>query len=393
MQRSDFTESAPGELVDITSRFGTPALSFVPATLPPHFDLDVEISKAAERAALAIGNLNGSGSMLPNPTLLFQPFLRREALASSRIEGTRAEFGQLVLFEADEHATPDADIQEVQNYLLALHTGWHKPVERPFTPGFIAELHQQLLQGVRGSSMNPGRIRMVQVHIGDEGGDLSTARFVPPPPELVRELLENLCDYIEHADDLPFVVRLAVIHYQFETIHPFMDGNGRLGRLIMPLLLGMWGYLDMPLLYLSEYFEDNREKYMDHLLAVSQRGEWKDWILFTLRGIEQQSRDAMIRGRYLLNLREQLRSRYIQARNASTILQIIDGLFEHPATSRKRAAELAGVSPQAVSKSLERLVDDGVLEEVTGNVRYRIYAAPEIIAAMSARTPSDAHDR
>lgn len=385
MQRSAFTTNAPGELVELPSRSGQTALAFVPNSLPARIQIDAEISKAAERAALAIGNLNGSALILPNPTLLYRPFLRREAIASSRIEGTRAEFGQLVLFEAKDDRTPDADIAEVQNYLQALQAGWSKPEERPFSVGLVMELHQQLLSGVRGSTLKPGQLRTVPVHIS--GMDLVSARFVPPPPEFVRDLLGNLFAYIADGDDLPPLARLAVIHYQFETIHPFMDGNGRTGRLMMPLLLREWGYLELPILYLSEYFEEHRETYIDLLLSVSQKGAWKEWILFVLTGIERSAREAMYRGRDLIALRESLRVRYGQGRQAGTILQIIDGLFESPAITMKRAANLAGITPQGVRKVFDRLIADGVLEEVDPSARPRIYAAPEIIAAMSSRTP------
>ncbi|HEU0163399.1 MAG TPA: Fic family protein [Thermomicrobiales bacterium] len=358
----------------------------MPTELPFRISIDAEIASSAERAALALGNLNGSGRMLPNPTLLFQPFMRREALASSRIEGTQAEFGQLVLFEANEEAdASNPDIQEVRNYLAALETGWNKPNDRPISPGFIMELHQQLLSGVRGASLNPGALRSVQVHIGSGGNDLSRARFVPPPPDFVRDLVENLCNYIQNGNDLPFLVRLAVIHYQFETIHPFMDGNGRLGRLLMPIILGAWGRLDLPLLYLSEYFEDHREEYIDLLLAVSQRGDWKEWLLFVLEAIESQANDAFRRGQRLLQLREELRSHYLHATRSSVALHVIDRLFENPAITVKNAAAHANVSTQSATKSIELLVEDGVLEEVTGQKRNRVFLAPAIVEAMTAR--------
>lgn len=385
MRRTDFSPDAPGQLLEVSSRSGQIALAFLPNPLPTPISIDSDISIAAERAALAIGNLNGSALILPNPTLLYRPFLRREALASSRIEGTRAEFDQLVLFEAEGDQSPNADISEVQNYLQALQAGWSKPRERPFSQGLIMELHQQLLSGVRGSTLAPGQLRTVPVHIS--GVDLVSARFVPPPPEFVRDLLDNLFSYIATGNDLPPLARIAVIHYQFEAIHPFMDGNGRTGRLMMPLLLREWGYLDLPILYLSEYFEEHRETYIDLLLAVSQKNGWKDWILFVLIGIERSAQEAIHRGRHLIGLREHLRARYGQGRQAGTILQIIDGLFDHPAITAKRAADLAGITTQGVRTALDKLITDGVLVEVDSSTRPRIYAAPEIIAAMGSRAP------
>jgi Fic family protein len=362
MNPGDFLPGSPGTLIDIVSRTGNPGWAFVPHPLPLHIEIDATIATGAERAALALGNLNGSGRMLPNPTLLYQPFMRREALASSRIEGTQAEFGQLVLFDASMKSdTPDPDIEEVHNYLAALETGWSKPPDRAISPGFIMELHQQLLTGVRGASLNPGALRLVQVHIGGRSGDLVSARFVPPSADFVRDLVENLCNYIQDGDDLPFLVRLALIHYQFETIHPFMDGNGRLGRLLMPIILGAWGHLDQPC------------------------GTWKEWILFILNAIEAQANDAFLRGQNLLQLRENLRARFMHAPRPGTVLPLIDRLFENPAITRFQVAELAGITPQAAARSIELLVAEGVLEEVTGQKRNRVFLAPAIVAAMTAR--------
>lgn len=386
---SEFTSESPGEMVRIASRTGQPGWAFVPNLLPPMIQFDRDIAYAAERAALALGNLNGSGRMLPNPTLLLQPFVNREALASSRIEGTRAEFDQLVLLEASEDGdVSDPDIQEVTNYIKALYTGWHKPEERSFSPGFLMELHQQLLAGVRGSTKSPGALRTVQVIIGSRNDDLQRARFVPPPPEMVRELLDDLCRYIEAASDTPFLVRLAIIHYQFEAIHPFMDGNGRLGRLLMPLILGTWGTLDIPLLYLSEYFEDHRDDYIDALYAVSQRGAWNEWILFTLSAIEQQANDAVIRCQQLLGLQEELRLRY-QAGRSVSVMQIIDSLFARPALNVKQAAAYAQITPAAAGKIIDTLVRDGVLEEVTGQKRNRLFLARGIMDVMTQRRSPD----
>lgn len=384
---ADFTANSPGTMIRVPSRTGQQGWAFVPHPLPRYIDMDHEMSIAAERAALALGNLNGTGRMIPNPTLLIRPFMRREALASSRIEGTRAEFEQLVMVEvAEDGEITDPDLQEVANYVAALHSGWYKPSERPFTPGLMMELHQQLLAGVRGSTKGPGSLRTKQVIIGSHNDDLLNARFVPPPPELVRELLEALCLYIESDQDIPSLVRLALIHYQFETIHPFMDGNGRLGRLLMPLILGIWGKLELPLLYLSEYFEEHREEYIDHLYGVSQRNAWKEWVLFTLAAIEQQSNDAVLRGQQLLQLREDFRIRYQSARSGS-VLPIVDRLFERPALSVKLAMTYANISKAAAGKIIDRLVDDGILTEVTGQKRNRVFVAWDIVRVMSQRRP------
>lgn len=394
MRPDDFEQGFPGRFVRVTGRGGKAGWAFIPDDLPPDDDfVDLEIASAAERAGIALGNLNGSGRMLRNPTLLLQPFMRREALASSRIEGTRAEFDQLILFEAADPGTPqDPDIQEVTNYLHTVYSGWQRPRERPFSTGFIMELHQQLMDGVRGSTKGPGVLRPNQVMIGSGGDDISNARFVPPPPEEVRELLERLCDYIVAPSKLPALVRLALIHYQFEAIHPFQDGNGRLGRILMPLILGEWQMLDLPLLYLSEYFEDHRSEYVDALYAVSQRGAWKEWVLFTLLAIEHQSCDAMIRSQYLLTLREDLREKY-QAGKSTNTLRIVDLLFEMPAVTISRAATYLDITNPAASRIVGQLVEDGVLEEVTGFRRNRIFVARGIVAAMTQRPSEERQDQ
>lgn len=389
MKPADLAVDVPGRLLRIPTRHGGSGWAYLPDDLPPDLHIDDEIATANERATWALGNLNGSGQWLPNPGLLINPFMRREALASSRIEGTQAEFDQLVLFEAVEEVTdgrtPNPDIEEVANYFNALRTGWNRPSERPISVGFLMELHQELLAGVRGATRRPGELRNVQVVIGSRGDDVASARFVPPPPDQVRALLESLCAYTMSPHAIPSLVRLAMIHYQFETIHPFEDGNGRLGRLMMPLILGSWGMLDLPLLYLSEYFEDHRDRYIDALYAVSVRGAWKEWILFTLQAIESQSKDALLRGHHLLTLREELRQRYVSGKS-TTVLQIVDMLFERPSVTVNSAVERTETSFHAANNAIKTLVNDGILSEATGNRRNRVFLAPAVLAAMTMRS-------
>lgn len=390
MNPSSFTSSAPGDLVTIASISGNPAWAFVPRALPPELEADHEMADAAARASLALGNLNGVSQMLRNPDLLIRPFVQREALASSRIEGTKADYGQLIRLEAQDgkpEIIDDPDLQEVTNYVETLFTGWHREPERPFSTGFLIQLHHQLMSGVRGSDKQPGRLRDVQVFIGTDRDHAASARFVPPPPERVRDLLDDLCSYIVGNPRYASLIRIALIHYQFETIHPFRDGNGRLGRLLIPLSLGLWNELDMPMLYLSEYLEDHRDEYIGRLYAVSTRGDWKGWILFLLDAIEQQSRDSYIRIRELNQLRESLRERY-QGASSSRLPIVIDHLFDRPSLTVRSTARLLGVTVPTATKDVERLVNDGVLQEITGKRRDRIYVAQDIVNVMFARTPS-----
>ncbi len=387
MNPSSFAPDAPGQLVSIASASGKSAWAFVPSPLPPDLIADHGISEATARATLALGNLNGVGQMLRNPNLLIRPFVQREALASSRIEGTKADYGQLVLLEAsdDEMAeSEDPDLQEVANYTRTLFSGWHRPTDRPFSTGFLMELHSQLLDGVRGSEMNPGRLRSIQVLVGTQNDDTSSARFVPPPPEMVRGLLDDFCLYVVSDRQYASLVRLALIHYQFETIHPFMDGNGRLGRLLLPLTLGLWGELDLPLLYLSEYIEDHRDEYIEHLFNVSSKGDWRSWILFMLEAIERQAKESYLRIRELNDLREELRHRY-QERTSGKTIQMIDQLFDKPSLTVKSTAKILNVAIPTATRIVDELVKDGVIEEITGRKRDRVFISRPIMDVMFAR--------
>jgi len=375
-------------MVAITSITGQQGWAFVPDPLPPLIQIDATLGRQAEAAAMALGMLSGFGAFVPdaeslvqNPfQLLNQSFVRREALASSRIEGTRAEFDQLVLFEADPDRT-DPDIQEVRNYIRALETGWNRPSDRPISTSFIMELHQQLMTGVRGQTKQPGGLRPIPVLIGGPADDILGARFVPPPPGEVRRLLDDLTTYIATPGDLPALIRLALVHYQFEAIHPFLDGNGRLGRLLLPLLLKSWGVLDRPLLYLSAYFEQHRDQYIDLLFAVSQRGAWNEWIGFMLTAVETQARDAVRRGHALLQLRERYRSEYRTVRRGN-VLPVLDSLFARPTITISAAARSAGVSFSTASAIINLLVEDGILMEQPSKGRSRVFLAPSILSAI-----------
>jgi Fic family protein len=382
MHPDDFLADAPGDLVAITSRTGQQGWSLVPHPLPPNLVFDTELAALAETAALSLGRLSQLGRMLPNPTLLIRPFIRREALASSRMEGTRAEYDQLVLLEAssvDEAANPDAE--EVRNYVRALESGWNRPAERPISTGFIMELHQQLMDGVCGQDKNPGRLRSMELLTGSPQHDLVRARFVPPLAAEVRGLLDDLAFYINQAPPMPALVRLALIHYQFETIHPFEDGIGRLGRLLMSLILGSWGLLDQPILYLSEHFELHRDEYIDHLLAVSQKGPGTNGSYSPLRAIETQAKDAVRRGQLLLETREALRSQY-QASGSGKLLTIVDALFENPAITIHDAMRIAGLGYSQAGTIVRTLEADGILVEVTGRKRNMVFLAPTIVGTI-----------
>ena len=382
MRREDLATNAPGTLVALAPGPGDHALAYMPDLLhaAPGPDIAPDLLALHEQAMFALGDLNGLGRRLPNPNILIRPFVGREALSSTRIEGTRADYGQLVLFEADPIAPTD-DIREVINYIHALDIAWQRPPDRPVSVSFIRELHQALLHDVRGGARNPGTLRAIPVWIGAPRDTIATARFVPPPPTEISGLLNDLVDYLSAPPALPSLLQLAIIHYQFETIHPFEDGNGRLGRLLIPVLLHEWGYLRQPLLYLSAYFEDHRGDYIDLLFGVNQRGEWEAWLSFFLTAIKAQAEDAVVRGNALLDLRERYRQRY-QTGQTARILPILDRLFERPTITVSEAAQAAAITFTAANRNIARLVNDGTLVEQTSRQRNRIFLAPEIMATI-----------
>jgi Fic family protein len=335
------------------------------------------------KADLALGELKGVGQMLPNPHLLISPFLRREAVSSSRIEGTVTDLEQLLLFEADPSGGADLnDRQEVYNYVFALEYGLGRLLDLPVSLRLMREVHEQLMRGVRGEDKRPGEFRNRQNMIGRQGQPPQEARFVPPPVGEMQGCLRAMEAYIGHPSNIPPLIDLALIHYQFETIHPFLDGNGRLGRLLISLLLSERGCLSQPMLYLSSYFERYKDTYMDSLLAVSQRAEWNSWIDFFLDGVAIQSRTAISRSNKLLRLRDLYKSKVREITRSSSALQLVDMLFERPAVTISMAEKVLGVTFRSAQSLIHKLSSIRILTEVTGKERNRIYVAREIIATI-----------
>lgn len=384
MQQADFSEHAPGRFVQSPEGYWT----FVPHPLPPKLEFDLQTIRLLSEANRGLGELAGVGQTLPNPHLLIGPFLRREAIFSSRIEGTTATAEELLLFEAlptEEPRTPDA--REVANYVKALEYGLQRLKNLPVSLRLIRELHGVLLSGVRGQDRRPGEFRRSQNIIGQRGQRIEHARYVPPPVPEMQQGLDEFERFLHTPSDLPFLVQLALIHYQFEAIHPFMDGNGRIGRLLITLLLCERGLLKEPLLYLSAYFERNRDAYVDHLLHVSQAGTWSEWIQFFLQGVAEQSEDAIRRSQSLLSLWQNYRGRFQTARSSALLLKLVDALFAYPATWISRARKQLGVTHRSAQLNVEKLVAAGILAEKTGRQRNRVYLAPEILAIIEADQP------
>lgn len=356
--------------------------AFFPNPLPRRLDLPQDTVKLLEEASGAVHRLGGVGRLLPNPHLLIGPHIRLEAVLSSRIEGTKTDVSQLLRFEAGQvPGGEDADdAQEVGNYVLAMEHGLRRAAEGfPVSVRLLREMHGLLLSGVRGQHRRPGDLRESPVWIG--GSTLENAAFVPPPPEVMGEALADLERFL-HETDMPLMVQLALAHYQFEAIHPFLDGNGRIGRLLIPVMLVLRGALTQPLLYLSAYFEQYRTQYYDHLLAISQQGDLTPWIDFFLRGVRQQARDAEERTVRLVELQANLRNDVLEEGRPNSVVRLAEHLFSVPIVTAARAEQLLDVTRPTAQAAIDALVERGELEEVTGRERNRIYEASRIFDAV-----------
>ena len=382
MNPIDFEQVAPGTL--ITSAQGH--LCFVPAPLPPaSLSLGMGTIERLARAERALGKLAGAGEMLPNPHLLIGPFVRREAVLSSRIEGTIANEEDLVLLPVDpdvENRTPDA--LEVRNYVTALEYGLGRLRDVPVSLKLLEELHSRLMKNVRGGDKSPGQFRDRQNFIGVPGSAIKDARYVPPPVPEMKLALAAYEKFLQAPSERPFLVDLALSHYQFEAIHPFRDGNGRVGRLLIPLLLCERNILTKPLLYLSAYFEHHRREYADLLLRVSQKADWESWIEFFLEGVAEQAADGVERATKLMALWQDYRKRLQTARVSILAQNLVDQLFHQPAMSVGLAQQLLGVGFLSAQNNVMRLVKLGILKEMTGRKRNRIFIAPEILQLRGA---------
>lgn len=381
MQPSDFSEKAPGRPIRTAQDYW----AFVPQPLPPALEIDWDLANTLSEADRSLSELSGVARTLPNPHLLIAPFVRREAVLSSRIEGTQAGFSDLIFFEAAPSAKPPIeDVKEVANYVSALEHGLARLKDLPVSLRLIREMHERLMHGVRGASMTPGEFRRSQNWIGPSGCTLADAAFVPPPVAEMTQALSDFEKYLHEPPVLPPLVRLALIHYQFEAIHPFVDGNGRIGRLLITLLLCVEGLLPQPLLYLSAFFERHRQEYYRLLMAVSQSGSWRPWIAYFLRGIADQSSDAVKRANLLLSLRQRYREKMQSARSSALLLQMVDDLFSTPALDVSSASKRLNVTPRAAQLNVDKLIKSGILKEATGRRRNRIFVAAEIIDIIEA---------
>jgi Fic family protein len=360
--------------------------AFVPNPLPPTLQLDTELFRILSDADRALGELAGLGRTMLNPKLLIGPFMRREAVLSSRIEGTQADIADLYAYEAGQLSIPglktpppESDVREVQNYLRAMEYGLERVKTLPISLRLIRELHAKLMEGVRGEKATPGEFRRSQNWIGRPGSTLSDAEFVPPPVNEMHEALNALEKYLHIENEYPPLVRLTLIHYQFETIHPFLDGNGRAGRLLISLLLVHWNLLSLPLLYVSAFFERHRQDYYNLLLAVSERGAWREWLLYFLRGVAEQSRDAIARAKRLQDLQLEWKRRLSHARASALLPRLADCLFESPILTIPHAQKLLSVTYHSAPLNVEKLVKADILQKWEDISGMKMFFAKDIL--------------
>ena len=356
--------------------------AFFPNPIPRDLSLSADHILRLADAEAALGRLAGAGRLLPAPHLLVGPYLRREAVASTRIEGTQASL--IDLFDAEASDKPyDADVEEVVNYVRAMETGLQRLTTLPVSVRLIREMHAVILAGVRGRDRQPGELRRTQNWIGPPGATIESATFVPPPPGEVGALLTDLERFIHEEPRLPPLVQAALVHYQFETIHPFLDGNGRLGRLLIVFLLVVRNRLPEPLLYLSPYFDQRRQEYYDALQSTREQGDIDRWLDLFLDAVRVQATDAVARAERLTDLRERYRSRVHAATRgiANTIAELA---LEQPILTASVVEVRLGVSRQGAIKALRQLEDLGILtrsaEGPRGQLRWR---AQEVLAVLT----------
>jgi Fic family protein len=350
--------------------------AFLPAPLPPSPALRLrgDLQALLSRADLALGRLDGSIQTLPNPDLFVFMYVRKEAVLSSQIEGTQSSLQDLLAAEARVFAPEQpADVDEVVNYVAAMNHGLARLSVLPVSVRLIREIHAKLLRGVRGSSLTPGELRRSQNWIGPAGCSLAEATFVPPPPDQVPQALGELERFLHARSDLPALASISLAHAQFETIHPFLDGNGRVGRLLITFLLCERGILTKPVLYLSHYFKRHRAAYYDQLQAVRDRGDWEGWLAFFLRGVVEVSGEATETARRVLALREEHRALIAArlGRGAGTGHRLLEHLYEKPIVSIEDVRSITGVTWAAANDLVRRLVEHGLVVEMTGNRRHR----------------------
>ena len=383
MDINNFKSTRTGKVIKTDRDYS----AFIPHPLPPEIKYSTESINLLAEANRHLGNLNGVGALLPNPNLLIVPYMRREAVLSSKIEGTQTSLSDLFYFEAARKEEQKAeaqktDILEVVNYVKAMDYGLKRLKELPICLRLMREIHAILMKDVRGQHLTPGEFRRSQNWVGPAGCTLNDAAFVPPPVPEMHEALGELEKFLHNRDNIPGLIQCALIHYQFEAVHPFLDGNGRIGRLLITLFLCEREFLGYPMLYLSAFFEKYRREYYDRLISVSQRGEWEEWINFFLRAIAVQSKDAALNSEATLNLLENYRGRIQEKRTSIYVARLLDELFKNPYVTIPRAAVKLKTSFHTAKAAIEKLKKANILVEITDKQRGKVYCAKELLSLL-----------
>ncbi len=366
--------------------------AFIPAPLPPSppIHMNGELTRLLSDADRALGRLDGVTSILPNPDLFVAMYVKQEAVFSSQIEGTQSTLEDVLEYEAGPHReNRPRDVEEVVNYVRAMNYGLHKLDKLPLSLRLIREIHAELLKGVRGGERTPGEFRRSQNWIGPANCTLNEAEFVPPAPHDMLEALHHFEKFLNERASLPVLIHCGLAHAQFETIHPFLDGNGRIGRLLITFLLCERQILNRPLLYLSYYLKAHRAEYYDRLMAIRNRGNWEGWLKFFLRGIYEVSQASTNTARAILKLREEHRE-LIAGKMASSAngLKLLDHLFEMPIINIRSAEAFINVSYVTASSVIQQMEDLGILTEITGQKRNKAYRYEPYISLFSRQANS-----
>lgn len=382
MNIEKFKNSPTGHLIKTSGDYWV----FIPSPLPPA-GLDkyssefVGILSEADRG---IGALRSLSKLIPNPNLLVAPYIRKEAVQSSRIEGTQASLSDIFYYEASKEKPKNTDVLEVLNYVRAMNYGLSRLKELPLSLRLVREIHSKLMEGVRGEKMKPGEFRTTQNWIGPPGCSLADATYVPPPVPEMNEALSQWEKFLHGDDSIPPLIKCALMHYQFEAVHPFLDGNGRVGRLMITFYLCEKRYLEYPILYLSDFFERYRNEYYEMLLGVSQEGKWDAWLKYFIRGVAEQSKVAEETGHKILELQKKYRQQLEKESVSGPVFQVLDMLFLNPFVSLPGVSDYLKITWPTAKTSVERLVKLGILKEISGRKRSRIYCAKELLDILAA---------
>lgn len=359
--------------------------AFIPSPLPPVPEvlMDAEMWNLLSQADRALGRLDGATDALPNPDLFVFMYVRKEAVLSSQIEGTQASLMDVLEFES-QALTPEnpQDVEEVVNYIAAINHGLERLKTLPTSLRLIREIHQELMKGVRGAERNPGEFRRSQNWIGPGGCSLADASYVPPPPHEMLKCLDNLERFLHDSQPMPILIKVGLAHAQFETIHPFLDGNGRTGRLLISFLLCEQNILKRPLLYLSHYFKRYRSEYYDRLQAVRDRGDWEGWLKFFLKGVYEVAQEAATTARQIVNLKEEHRQLILSelGRKSGNAIALLESLYFRPIFTVEHVETITNLSYSNANSLIKQLIELGILQEITGQKRNRAFSYAPYLA-------------